>query len=143
MQQLKKNAVINTEIKIIIMETNKMKKHVTLAGSLQIGFSVLGLMAAVAIFAALTFAKGMTEGDEVPQVVLGFLSISLPILLGSLSILGLVGGIGVLVYKSWARYLVIVLATMGCINVPFGTAKGVYTIWVLIQDETVQLFSKV
>jgi hypothetical protein len=85
----------------------------------------------------------MTEGDEVPQVVLGFLSISLPLLLGSLSVLGLVGGIGVLVYKPWARYLVIVLATMGCINVPFGTAKGVYTIWVLIQDETVQLFSKV
>jgi hypothetical protein len=62
------------------------------------------------------------------------------VLLGALSILGLVGGIGVLTYKPWARYLVIVLATLGC--VPIGTAKGVYTIWVLIQDETVKLFSK-
>jgi hypothetical protein len=124
------------------MENSKMKKHVTLVGSLQIGFSTLGLMAAVAVFVALTFARHMTEDDEVPQIVLGFLSVSIPILLGALSILGLVGGIGVLSYKPWARYLVIVLATIGCVNIPIGTAKGVYTIWVLIQDETVKLFSK-
>jgi hypothetical protein len=124
------------------MENSKMKKHVTLVGSLQIGFSTIGLMAAVAVFVALTFARHLTEDDEVPQIVLGFLSISIPVLLGFLSILGLIGGIGVLVYKTWARYLVIVLATLGCVNIPFGTAKGVYTIWVLIQDETVKLFSK-
>jgi hypothetical protein len=124
------------------MENSKMKKHVTLVGSLQIGFSTLGLMAAVAVFVALTFARHMTEDDEVPQIVLGFLSVSIPLLLGALSILGLVGGIGVLSYKPWARYLVIVLATIGCVNIPIGTAKGVYTIWVLIQDETVKLFSK-
>lgn len=124
------------------MENSKMKKHITLVGSLQIGFSTIGLMAAVAVFVALTFARHLTEDDEVPQIVLGFLSISIPVLLGFLSILGLIGGIGVLVYKTWARYLVIVLATLGCVNIPFGTAKGVYTIWVLIQDETVKLFSK-
>jgi hypothetical protein len=124
------------------MENSKMKKHVTLVGSLQIGFSTLGLMAAVAVFVALTFARHLTEDDEVPQIVLGFLSVSIPVLLGALSILGLVGGIGVLTYKPWARYLVIVLATLGCVNIPIGTAKGVYTIWVLIQDETVKLFSK-
>ena len=124
------------------MENSKMKKHVTLVGSLQIGFSTIGLIAAVAVFVALTFARHMTENDEVPQIVLGFLSVSIPALLGFLSILGLVGGIGVLTYKPWARYLVIVLATLGCVNIPFGTAKGVYTIWVLIQDETVKLFSK-
>jgi hypothetical protein len=98
-------------------------------------------MAAVAVFVALTFARGFTEGDDVPQIVLGFLSVSIPLLLGFLSILGLVGGIGVLTYKPWARYLVIVLAVIGCVNIPFGTAKGVYTIWVLIQDETVKLFT--
>ncbi len=124
------------------MENSKIKKHVTLVGSLQIGFSSLGLMAAVAVFVALSFARHMTEGDDVPQIVLGFLSVSIPALLGFLSVLGLIGGIGVLTYKSWARYLVIVLATLGCLNIPFGTAKGVYTIWVLIQDETVNLFNK-
>ena len=117
-----------------------MRKHVTLAGSIQIGFSVLGLMGAVAIFVALTFARGFVGDDDVAQTVLRFISFSLPFLVGTLSVLGLVGGIGLLVYKPWARYVVLIIATLGCINLPFGTAKGVYTIWVLIQEDTVKLF---
>jgi hypothetical protein len=124
------------------MENSKMRKHVTLAGSIQIGFSVLGLMAAVTVFVAISFARGFVENDEVARNVLGFISISLPLLIGGLSALGLVGGVGLLVYKPWARYLVLVIAALGCLNIPFGTAKGVYIIWVLIQDETIKLFSR-
>lgn len=123
------------------MENSRMKKHVTLAGSIQIGFSVLGLMGAVAIFVALTFARGFVGDDNVAQSVLRFISFSLPLLVGVLSVLGLVGGIGLMVYKPWARYLVLIIATLGCINIPFGTAKGIYTIWVLIQEDTVKLFN--
>jgi O-antigen/teichoic acid export membrane protein len=124
------------------MESSKMKKHVTIVGSLQIGFSALGLMAAVAIFIALSFARAFVGDDDVPQTVLRFLSISLPILIGSFSMLGLIAGIGLLVYKSWARYIVIILSIIGCVNIPIGTAKGIYSIWVLIQDDTVKLFTK-
>lgn len=123
------------------MENSRMKKHVTLVGALQIGFSILGLMGAVAIFVSLTFARGFAGDDNAGQIVLRFLSISLPLLIGFLSIVGLVGGVGILMYKPWARYLVIVVSALGCINIPFGTAKGVYSIWVLIQDETVRLFN--
>ena len=119
-----------------------MKKHVTVVGSIQIGFSVLGLMGAVAIFVALTFARGFVENDEVGQTVLRFLSISLPVLIGSISTIGLVAGMGLLVYKPWARYLVIVVSALGCVNIPFGTIKGVYAMWVLLQDETIKLFTK-
>lgn len=118
-----------------------MKKHVTLVGSIQIGFSVLGLMIAVVIFVALTFARGFTENDDAGQMVLRFLSISLPLLIGFVSAVGLVGGIGLLVYKPWARYLVIVVSALGCVNIPFGTVKGVYCLWVLLQDETIKLFT--
>jgi hypothetical protein len=124
------------------MESSKMKKHVTIVGSIQIGFSALGLMAAVAVFVALSFARAVVGDDDVPQTVLRFLSISLPILIGSLSLLGLVAGIGLLLYKPWARYVVIVLSTIDCLNIPFGTTKGIYSIWALIQDETVKLFNK-
>jgi len=119
-----------------------MKKHVTLVGSIQIGFSVLGLMAAVAVFVALSFANEFTGGDETGHMVVGFLAISLPILIGFISTVGLVGAIGLLVYKPWARYLVIVVSALGCVNIPIGTIKGVYAIWVLIQDETIELFRK-
>jgi hypothetical protein len=123
------------------MENSKMKNHVTLVGSIQIGFSVLGLMAAVAIFVALTFARGFTGDDNAGQMVLRFLSISLPLLIGFLSTVGLVGGIGLLSYKPWARYLVIIVSALGCVNIPFGTIKGVYCLWVLLQDETIKLFT--
>jgi hypothetical protein len=124
------------------MEKSKMQKHVTVVGSVQIGFSVLGLMGAVAIFVALTFARGFTENDDVAQTVLRFLSISLPLLVGILSTLGLAGGIGLLVYKPWARYLVIIISALDCLIIPFGTIKGVYSIWALVQDDTLKLFNR-
>jgi hypothetical protein len=131
-----------TVSKLIIMENSNMKKHVTVVGSIQIGFSVLGLMAAVTVFVALTFARGFIEDDDTAQMVVRFLSFSIPLLIGFISTLGLVGGIGILVYKPWARYLVIVISALGCVNIPFGTVKGIYSIWVLINDETLKLFNK-
>lgn len=117
-----------------------MKKHVTVVAAIQIGFAVLGLIGALAIFFALNFARGFTGNDDTGQMILGFLAVSLPLLIGFLSTLGLVGGIGLLAYKSWARYLVIVVSALGCLNIPIGTLRGVYTLWVLLQDETVKLF---
>jgi len=124
------------------MEDSKMKKHVTVVGAIQIGFGILGLIGAVVVFFALNFARSMVGNDEVGTMVLRFLSISLPILILFMSTLGLVGGIGLLAYKPWARYLVIVVAALGCLNIPIGTLKGVYFLWVLLQDDTVKLFEK-
>jgi hypothetical protein len=122
------------------MEGSKMKKHVTVVGAIHIGFGILGLIAAIAVFVALRFARGFVDNEEVPTVVLGFLSVSLPLLIGFMSTLGLVGGLGLLSYQPWARYLVIVVAALGCLNIPIGTLKGVYSLWVLLQDETIKLF---
>ncbi|MCX6255762.1 MAG: hypothetical protein NTV31_14995 [Bacteroidia bacterium] len=124
------------------MEDSKMKKHVTVVGAIHIGFGVLGLIGAVAVFFALNFARGFVENDETGVMVLRFLSISLPLLIGFLSTLGLVGGIGLLAYMPWARFLIIVVAALGCLNIPIGTLKGVYSLWVLLQDETIKLFEK-
>ncbi|MDP4222932.1 MAG: hypothetical protein Q8868_06425 [Bacteroidota bacterium] len=122
------------------MEDTRMKKHVTVVGAIHIGFGILGLIGALAVFFALHFAKTVVGDDEVPTMVLGFLSLSLPLLIGFMSTLGLVGGIGLLSYQPWSRYLIIVVAALGCLNIPIGTLKGVYSLWVLLQDETVKLF---
>lgn len=119
-----------------------MKKHVTVVGAIHIGFGLLGLIGAVAVFFALNFARGFVSGEEVPNMVLKFLSLSLPLLIGFMSTLGLVGGIGLLSHLPWARYLVIVVAALGCLNIPIGTLKGVYSLWVLLQDDTVKMFEK-
>lgn len=124
------------------MEDIKMKKHVTVVGAIHIGFGVLGLILAIAIFFALNFARGFVVGEDVPNMVLKFLAISLPLLVGFMSTLGLIGGIGLLSYLPWARYLIIVVAALGCLNIPIGTLKGVYSLWVLLQDSTVKLFER-
>lgn len=117
-----------------------MKKHVTVVAAIQIGFAIMGLIIALVLFFVMDFAKGQAGPDEAAQLVLGFLKVSLPILFGFLSTLGLVGGIGLLAYKPWARYIVIVVSALGCLNIPIGTLKGVYALWVLLQDDTVKLF---
>jgi hypothetical protein len=125
-----------------VVKESKMKKHVTVVGAIHIGFGIIGLMVALGLFFVFNFAKGMVGNEDVPQVVLGFLAVSIPLLVGFMSTLGLVGGIGLLSHQSWARYLVIVVAALGCLNIPIGTLKGVYSLWVLLQDETIALFEK-
>lgn len=124
------------------IEEMKMKKHVTVVAAIQVGFAILGLIAALFLFFILNFAKSQVGDDEVANTVMGIISISLPLMIGFLSTLGLVGGIGLFAYKPWARYLVIVVAALGCLNIPIGTLKGVYFLWVLLQNETVKLFEK-
>jgi hypothetical protein len=122
-------------------ESNKMKKHVTVVGAIHIGFGFIGLILALGAFFALNFAKGVVGNEEIPSMVLSFLSISVPLLIGFLSTLGLVGGIGLLSFQPWARYLIMIVAAIGCLNIPIGTLKGVYSLWVLLQDETIKLFN--
>jgi hypothetical protein len=42
--------------------------------------------------------------------------------------------------QSWARILVLFVSAIDLFNVPIGTALGAYSIWVLLQPETVSLF---
>jgi hypothetical protein len=47
-------------------------------------------------------------------------------------IAGIIAGIGLMDRRSWARILAIVLGFLSLIHIPFGTALGIYTLWVLM-----------
>ena len=47
------------------------------------------------------------------------------------AVLDLATGISLLMRKSWGRILAIVIAILSLIRIPFGTALGIYTLWVL------------
>lgn len=53
------------------------------------------------------------------------------LIVGALSI---VAGIGLLQPRSWARILTIVLGILDLVSIPFGTALGIYTLWVLLPE---------
>ena len=122
------------------MENSKMKKHVTVVGVLQLVFGVIGVIGAITVNIVFNFADNFVEGDEVATMVLSGLKIILPLFLAFFSVVKIIGGIGLLNYKNWARYVVIVLAAMSCLNIPLGTLIGVYSLWALLQDETIALF---
>ena len=58
----------------------------------------------------------------------------------SVFVAGIVGGIGLLKGKNWARVLVLFLAVLDLIDFPIGTAIGAYTFWVLLNNETSAMF---
>jgi len=47
---------------------------------------------------------------------------------------GIMVGWGLMRHESWARITAIVLAILALFHPPFGTALGVYTLWVLLPD---------
>jgi uncharacterized membrane protein (DUF2068 family) len=54
--------------------------------------------------------------------------------ISAFAIAGLIAGWGLLSHASWARMLAIVLGCISLIHFPFGTALGIYTLWVLLPE---------
>src|ERR1700683_1803683 len=54
------------------------------------------------------------------------------------SALGFVAGYGLMQREAWGRVLALILAFISLFNIPFGTAIGVYTIWVLLPGQAEQ-----
>jgi hypothetical protein len=117
-----------------------MKQQVTVVGVLHIGLGALGLLAAVIVFAALT-GSGILSQDRQALTILTSVGCGVSALLVVLFLPGIIGGIGLLRWQPWARILVMILAVVDLFNVPIGTAIGVYTIFVLTQEEVVELFA--
>lgn len=51
-------------------------------------------------------------------------------------VVGLIAGWGLWERRQWARMLAIVLAFLNLLHFPFGTAVGVYTLWVLMPADS-------
>jgi len=47
------------------------------------------------------------------------------------AVLDLAAGVSLLMRKSWGRIFAIIVAILSLIKIPFGTALGIYTLWVL------------
>ena len=125
----------------VTAEENRMKKHVNVAAILQIVFGSLYVIAAMAIAFAFGFVDQFVD-DPTAVKVLGIVGTPLVVLFLLFGGAMIAGGVGLLSCKPWARILTLVMSAVGLLNIPIGTLKGVYIIWVLVQSETVSLFDK-
>ena len=116
-----------------------MEKHVNVIAALQIGLSILRLIVVAVIFAVLHFVSDFT-GDPDAELVLSIIANIVMVIFLILSLPGILAGIGLFKRKEWARILTLIISVLDLINFPIGTAVGVYSIWALAQNETVELF---
>jgi len=125
-----------------------MDTHVKIVAILNIVFGGLGVLGAIC-FGLLLGGAASIVGITAPQnealVAIPILGVAgaflIPIML-LFSLPALLGGIGLLQYKNWARVLVIVLSVIGLLNFPFGTLISIYSLWALLNNDTARLFDQ-
>ena len=116
-----------------------MNTHVKIVGILHLLYGLLLLGLSVILVFGLGFAGSMAlvNGEQDAAALLGVLGTGLSGFFAVLSLPSLIGGWALLVGKSWGRILVLLLGFLHLIDIPFGTALGIYTIWALLRhDET-------
>ena len=118
-----------------------MKQHVTVVGAINIGCGALGLLLACLTLVILIWVGRIADDADAARI-LDFIAVVTFIFLSVLSVPGIIGGIGLLQGREWARILVLILSVLNLFNIPIGTAVGVYSIWVLMQPETAELFAR-
>jgi hypothetical protein len=124
-----------------------MTTHVKVVAVLYLALSAFGIAAALFLSLALGVATGVVGANADPNEaaiaipIIGLAGTALVVFLLATSLPGLIAGIGLLKYRPWARILAIVVAVINLIHIPFGTAIGIYALWVLFNKETEQLFA--
>lgn len=120
-----------------------MAQHVQILGLLHIingAFTLLvgGCAMIFLFFGAFAIA---IDGDGAGAVIFTIGTIIVGTVIVVTSLPGIVGGLGVLGHRGWARILLLVVGAISLLSFPFGTALGIYTFWVLLNNETEALFS--
>lgn len=117
-----------------------MDRHITVLGTLYIAFSALTLLVAAIVFIAV-LGGGVLSGDREAMAITSIVATAIAGLLTVLALPGIIGGIGLLRRRQWARALIMILGFLNLLAIPFGTILGIYTIWVLLKPETELLFA--
>jgi len=106
--------------------------HIRLLGILWLAISALRLIPGLILIA---IAGSRIFPPDIPPFVQALLpAIGLCFLL--VAGIGIAIGWGLLARQSWARMLTIVFGAISLIDIPFGTALGIYTLWVLLPVES-------
>jgi hypothetical protein len=122
------------------LDQRELQQHVTVLGWLHVLSNAIFLVVGVFVFMLLT-GIGAATGDPAGARVLGLVGTAVGLLLVALGVPGMLAGYGLITRRPWARLLAIVVGILGLINVPIGTAIGIYTLLVLTQPAAIEFFA--
>lgn len=119
-----------------------MEKHVTLLAVLFIVYHAMGVLLGLSLFGILS-GVGLLSREPEAVAVLSFIGSIAATFLLVFALPGLIAGFGMLKQANWARVLALVVAFFDLIHFPLGTALAIYAFWVLMQNETIEMFTGV
>ena len=131
---------IGVAIAAMPMRRGRVQSHLQLVGILWLAFSAFHAVGGVLVLIAnALFGHHLNVPSFVHPLLAG---IGWFVLLKSA--VGFAAGFGLMQREPWARTLVLILAFISLfISIPFGTALGIYTMWVLLPRESDQEYDAI
>lgn len=119
----------------VVAGSGRVARHLHLLGILWIAYSAISLVGGVVlmIVAHTIFGRlGLPSMPGGPPAFIRPLLSMIAVVLLIKAAIGIAAGWGILQREEWARVLAIVVGVISLFNLPFGTAMGIYTLWVLV-----------
>ena len=113
---------------------SRVARHLGVLGVLWIVFSVLRLIPGLAMMALghMPFPFMLMPIPAPLRLFLAPFLGTIGLFISGFAIAGVIAGWGLMAHRPWARVLAIILGCISLIHFPFGTALGIYTLWVLV-----------
>ena len=123
-------------------DAGRLARHLRILGILWIVISVFRLLAGVAVLAVGVFVFGMLHGawlfERLVPSVLGMVAAFMLLC----AVGGLMAGWGLLERRPWARGFALILGFLSLLDLPFGTALGIYTLVILLPSDADREFHR-
>lgn len=121
------------------MSHKDIETHIGILGWIYIiGNAFLLVMGGLAFF--FFMGIGIMSGEAEVAGILTIVGMTGMVFFVALALPGMIAGYGLLKRKSWARILTLVLGVLNLFSFPVGTAVGIYTLWVLLQNDADAFF---
>jgi hypothetical protein len=116
---------------------SRVAQHLSVLGILWIVLSVLRLIPGLGMMALghMRFPFMLMPIPGPMRVFLAPFLGAIGLLISGFAIAGVIAGWGLMARCPWARMLAIVLGCISLLHFPFGTALGIYTLWVLVPGD--------
>ena len=120
--------------------SHNLYKHVKILSILMFAYGSLKCIIGILIMNMFSIAGELSGSTEAMRIT-SIIGDSIGSILIFLSVPSIICGIGLYKLQAWGRILAIILCFLSLISIPLGTALGIYGIWVLLNDESKEIFN--
>ena len=117
-----------------------MDKHIQLIGILWIVYGGLTVIFGITGFLLLFGISMIPDIEAAAPAVLRLIGLAVIFFVALLTVPKIIGGFYLLKRKEWSRILILVLSFLSLLNFPLGTALGVYSLVILLNQDAIRLF---